>query len=137
MKLVPPDQRRAISATRLSLTLAVIVTIPLLLYAGPAWWSQRNVFIQDATPDDYAPVNQGQLKNIATAAIAEMDAKLTGGAGEELHSLANTWSTPGTPTNAFGATIVPVSGLPISTRRGDSTRPVATTVCWRSARTTA
>lgn len=101
MKLVPPDRRYAFSAGRLALSLLVTALVPLLLYANPTWWSQRNVLLQNAVLDDYAPVNQGQLKNIATAAIAEMDAKLTGGAGEELHNLANTWSTPATPTNDF------------------------------------
>src|ERR1041385_3299205 len=101
MKLVPPDQRQAISAVRLALSLIVMIMVPLLLCATPDWWSQRNVIIQDASPDDYAPVNQGQLKNIAKAAVAEMDAKLTGGAGEELHNLVNSWSTSAAPTNDF------------------------------------
>src|SRR2546423_5022671 len=101
MKLVPPDQRRAISATRLALSLVVTALVPLFLYASPTWWSQRNVLVPNAVPDDYAPVNQGQLKNIAKAAVAEMDAKLTGGAGQELHNLVNSWSTPAAPTNDF------------------------------------
>src|SRR5882724_6443983 len=101
MKLVPPDQRKAISAVRLALSVVAVSLKQQLLYASPTWWSQRNVVVQSAVPDDYAPANQGQLKNIAKAAIAEMDAKLTGGAGEELHNLANSWSTPAAPTNDF------------------------------------
>jgi hypothetical protein len=101
MKLVPPDQRRAISAVRLSLALAAIVMLPLLLYAAPVWWSQRNVLVQNAAPDDYAPANHGQLKNIARAAAAEMDAKLPGGAGDKIHALINTWLTPISQTNDF------------------------------------
>src|SRR5947207_9410635 len=101
MKLVPPDQRKAMSAVQLALSLVVTALVPLLLYASPTWWSQRNVVVQNAVPDDYAPANQGQLKNIAKAATAEMDAKLTGGAGAELHNLINTWSAPSATTNDF------------------------------------
>ena len=78
-----------------------MVAAPLLLYAAPAWWSQRNVLVQNALADDYAAVNQGQLKNIAQAAVAEMDAKLPGGAGAELHSLIAGWSSPTAQTNDF------------------------------------
>jgi hypothetical protein len=103
MKLVPPDQRRAIAAVRLSLALAAMVTVPLLLYAAPGWWSQHNVLTQNAASDDYAPANHGQLKNIAKAAVAEMDAKLPGGAGTELRSLIAGWSSPTAQTNDFAA----------------------------------
>jgi Big-like domain-containing protein/nidogen-like/alpha/beta hydrolase family protein DUF900/thrombospondin type 3 repeat protein len=101
MKLVPPDQRRAISAVRLSLALAAMVTVPLLLYAAPAWWSQHNILVQNAAPDDYAPANHGQLKNIARAAADEMDARIPGGAGDEIHELIISWSTPTAQTNDF------------------------------------
>src|SRR4051812_38431696 len=101
MKLVPPDQRRAISAVRVSLTLVVIVTIPLLLYAGPPWWSHRNVLVQNAVLDDFAAANQGQLKNIARAAAAEMDERIPNGAGDEIRALVSSWSTPTSQTNDF------------------------------------
>ena len=78
MKLVPPDQRQAISALRLALTLVVMALVPVLLYAAPIWWSQHNVLIHDAAPDDYAPANHGQLKNIAKAAVAEILAQFRG-----------------------------------------------------------
>src|SRR4051812_28656376 len=103
MKLVPPDQRRAISAVHLSFALTVMITVPLLLYAGPAWWSQRNVLVHNAQPEDYAPANQGQLKNIARAAAAEMDAQLIGGAGDETHALLNSWNFVRSETNDFAA----------------------------------
>src|SRR6185369_1115091 len=61
----------------------------------------RGVLAQDASADDYAPANQGQAKNIAKAAAAEMDARLTGGAGDQVHSLIDSWSTPGSPANDF------------------------------------
>ena len=75
-------------SARAMFSLAAAFFIPLLVYAGaPSWWSQRGVLVSGANADDYAPANQGQLKNIAKAAVAEMDAKLSGGAGDELHSL--------------------------------------------------
>src|SRR5205085_1739047 len=101
MKFVPPDQTQATSAVRLALLLVGIALVPLLLYAAPTWWSQRNVLVLNATPGDYAPANQGQLKHIARAAAAEMDARLTGGAGDELHQLIAAWSVVSPDTNDF------------------------------------
>jgi hypothetical protein len=102
MKLIPKDKRNGVSAIRLTVSLAIAAVLPLLLYGStPAWWSERGVLTQNATADDYAPVNQGQLKNIASAAVAEMDAKLPGGAGTILHELIASWSTPATPANDF------------------------------------
>jgi hypothetical protein len=59
------------------------------------------VLIEQGVADDYAPANQGQLKNIAKAAVTEMDAKLSGGAGETLHQLIASWSNPSSQTNDF------------------------------------
>jgi alpha-tubulin suppressor-like RCC1 family protein len=102
MKIVPPDNRSAALVWRLTLALALAALVPLLLYgSAPSWWSQRGVLLEDQTADDYAPVNQGQLKNIAKAAVVEMDAKLAGGAGEELHSLIGGWSFSDPATNDF------------------------------------
>jgi alpha-tubulin suppressor-like RCC1 family protein len=76
--------------------------LPLLSFAAvPGWWAQRGVTVANASPHDYAPANQGQLKNIAKAAAAEMDAKLPGGAGDELHTLVSAWSVPSVQTNDF------------------------------------
>lgn len=102
MKLVPPDSRHGILSFRLACSLVSAVLIPFLVYAGPpSWWSQRGVLVQNGTADDYALANQGQLKNIAKAAMAEMDDKLPGGAGAALHSLIDSWSTPSSGTNDF------------------------------------
>ena len=93
MKFSPADKRRGVTPARVVLTLLTCGVIPLLTYAAaPAWWSQRGVLVANPTPDDYAPANQGQLKNIAAAAVAEMDAKLPGGAGEALRALVTSWS---------------------------------------------
>jgi alpha-tubulin suppressor-like RCC1 family protein len=102
MKLAPPDKRKALSARRTMFVLAAVALLPLLLHgSAPSWWSSRGVLIENATADDYAPANQGQLKNIAKAAVAEMDAKFGGGAGDELHSLISSWLTPSASTNDF------------------------------------
>ena len=102
MKLAPPDDRHGLTPPRVLVALFLCALLPLLAYAAaPAWWSERGVTIATATPDDYAPVNQGQLKNIAAAAMAELDAKLPGGAGEALHHFVNTWSASIPRTNDF------------------------------------
>jgi hypothetical protein len=69
--------------------------------AVPNWWSQRGVLNPNALPDDYALANQGQLKNIATAAVAQFDERLPGGAGDTLHSLVNGWNQPNAQRNDF------------------------------------
>ena len=61
--------------------------------AAPGWWSTRGVISTQKSADDYAALNQGQLKNFARAAIEEMNAKLTGGAGSELNAMLATWRT--------------------------------------------
>src|SRR5688572_25824326 len=102
MKFAPRDNHSAVSARRIIFALVLVAPVPMLLYgSAPSWWSQRGVLVQEATADDYAPANQGQLKNIAKAAIAEMDAKLNGGAGSELHNLISSWSPAGAPANDF------------------------------------
>ena len=102
MKLAPSDHRHGLTPPRVLVALCLCALLPLLAYAAaPAWWAERGVTIASATPDDYAPANQGQLKNIATAALAELDAKLPGGAGDALHSLIGSWSTPGAQTDDF------------------------------------
>ena len=104
MKLAPPDDRDGLTPPRVLVALCLCAVLPLLAYAAvPAWWSGRGVTIAGATPDDYAPVNQGQLKNIAVTAIAELDAKLPGGAGDALHALANNWATLNPQANDYTA----------------------------------
>lgn len=83
---------------RLPLILAFLA--PSLASAlEPAWWAQRGIFSTNASGArlaacDYAGINQGQLKNIVAAAIAEMNAGLPGGAGPTLNTLLATWSAP-------------------------------------------
>ena len=86
---------------RALLTIAACVGIPLNGYPVPSWWADHVVLDTSAVADDYAPANQGQLKNIAKAAVAEMDAKLPGGAGTALHELVDSWATTSSHTNDF------------------------------------
>jgi hypothetical protein len=81
----------------------LLAILPLLaLAAAPAWWTNRGVLEPAAPANDYASVNQGQLKNIAKAAVQEMDSRLPGGAGETLHALIHGWSTAAARPDDFG-----------------------------------
>lgn len=83
------------------LTLALCGTIPLWLWAdAPAWWAQRGVLNTSMAPDDYAVVNQGQVKHIAKKAYEEFTAKLPGGAGG---TLAGIWASPAASTDDYQA----------------------------------
>jgi hypothetical protein len=102
MKFAPRNNRRAYAVFRVAATLFTVAVLPFLLSAAaPSWWSGRGVLTDNTAPDDYAPANQGQLKNIARAAAAEMDAKLSGGAGDEVHELVSSWLVPNPVTNDF------------------------------------
>jgi hypothetical protein len=72
--------------------------------AYPAWWFEREVIARTdptkanpAHPADYPPaadfaaLNQGQLKQFATAAFAELQAHLPGGAGPAITALVQSW----------------------------------------------
>lgn len=82
--------------------LVALVAIPLCLWSTPsAWWFERGVTNPEATPDDYAPVNQGQAKHLAWQAYLELQRRLPGGAGETLSGLVGEWSD--TPTDDYVA----------------------------------
>ncbi len=70
------------------------------LTRGPIWWTSRGVLTTDPA-DDYAAVNQGQLKHIATQAFDELEDNLTGGAGQDLTNLIGSWETPGSGVDDF------------------------------------
>jgi hypothetical protein len=73
-------------------------SLPVLLTAAvfewtagaqaPDWWSTRGVLTTNVAAD-FAPINQGQLKNLAAAAKAEFDAWLPGGASTQIQTLVN------------------------------------------------
>ncbi len=83
MKLEPRSTSSAVGSHRLLLALACLLPL-LALAAPPGWWTDRQVLDSNATKNDYGPANQGQLKNIATKAYAELQAKLP----------ASTWNSP-------------------------------------------
>lgn len=72
----------------------------------PSWWIQRGV-TNGQSVDDYAVANQGQLKQIATQAAAELDVVLAplGGAGSSIDALIVAWSQPpgGVPREDYAA----------------------------------
>ena len=70
------------------------------VYAGtnyPAWWVDRGVVDTNRLPNDYGPVNQGQLKWTARCAADELDENLSGGAGPAIDNLISSF----TLTNNF------------------------------------
>lgn len=71
----------------------IVFTVCLAFASNPAWWTSRGVLATGSPTNDYAAVNQGQLKHIATQARAEMDAQLPGGAGSNIVALINSFST--------------------------------------------
>lgn len=58
----------------------------------PAWWTSRGVVVT-GTVNDYAAVNAGQVKWIASNACAELDANLPGGAGSGVDAVIAGFST--------------------------------------------
>lgn len=82
-----------------TLTVAALLAASLSrLYAPPpAWWAERGVTTSGVTVNDYAAVNLGQVKQIATKAYDEMQAKLPGGAGSALTTLITSWSAAPAP----------------------------------------
>lgn len=60
---------------------------------GPQWWVQRGVFSGRAA-DDFAVANIGQLKHMASRAAAELNGKLSGGAGAAINNLVASWQQP-------------------------------------------
>ena len=78
-----------------------IFTAQIMTAQAPLWWANQNVLIGEA--DDFAAINQGQLKNLALAAVVEMDAKMAsvGGAGQELRAMVNQWLAQDTESDDF------------------------------------
>jgi len=93
--------RRGSVRAGLACALAALVLVPALLWAdAPAWWTERGVLKPGAAADDYAAVNQGQVKNIAKQAYEEMKAKLPDGAGATLDAI---WAMPAASTDDYRA----------------------------------
>jgi hypothetical protein len=87
-----------------ALTLSFLVLPPdLLLAAPPAWWQERGVVEPGAVADDFAAINQGQLKNLAMTATLEMNARLPGGAGSDVIQMLTRWRSNKTKADDFAA----------------------------------
>lgn len=73
---------------------------PVLWADAPSWWAERGVLTPGVTVDDYAAVNQGQVKHIAKQAYEEMKNKLQliGGAGSTLDGI---WASPTTSSDDY------------------------------------
>jgi hypothetical protein len=67
-----------------------LVSMILQAATGPSWWVARGVLNTNVVPNDFAAINQGQLKWIATNAAAELEAQLPGGAGSAVWALIGT-----------------------------------------------
>ena len=59
----------------------------------PSWWISRGMVDTNATPNDYAGINLGQLKWFATNAYDELEANLPGGAGTNIANMVQAFST--------------------------------------------
>jgi hypothetical protein len=83
--------------------LAALIALPLsVIAAQPSWWTTRGV-TNGNEANDYSAVNQGQVKNIATKAVDELESSLAqfGGAGESLLQLQSNLSGTSTATNDY------------------------------------
>jgi hypothetical protein len=82
----------------LRLLLALACLLPLLaLAAPPGWWTDRQVLDPNAAKSDFGSVNQGQLKNMAKKAYAELRNALpseiwTTPQGQALAALVDSWN---------------------------------------------
>ncbi|MBM3860338.1 MAG: sugar-binding protein [Verrucomicrobia bacterium] len=77
--------------------MVAVVSMILQAATGPAWWVARGVVNTNATPNDFAAVNQGQLKWMAVNAALELESQLPGGAGSNVWALIESFSN----TNNF------------------------------------
>jgi hypothetical protein len=80
-------------------TLSFGLCLAVTLHAtAPEWWSSRGVIATDPVThaplaaNDYAVINQGQLKNFVVAAVAELNANLPNGAGTDLNNIVAAWN---------------------------------------------
>lgn len=61
----------------------------------PSWWTNRSVIVTDSgtSTNDYAGINAGQFKWIATNAYDELEANLPGGAGTNVENVISLFSS--------------------------------------------
>jgi len=74
-----------------------LICFGLPLYGGslgPEWWTTKGVFIAGAAPSDFSMVSQGQLKQMAFAAMQHLDDNSSSwDTNQQIHNLVNSWTT--------------------------------------------
>lgn len=90
---------RTIAFVLIAGILAAAATPPVI----PGWWAARHATIPNKPKDDYAPLNQGQLKNLVRAAAEELEERLPGGAGGTLAAKVASWTPPSATTDDYAA----------------------------------
>jgi hypothetical protein len=81
--------------------LLVTAALTALAQVTPSWWSGRGALTPGVSADDFAAINQGQLKNLARVAVLEFEEKLPGGAGQDLLDLIDSWNVVGEETDDY------------------------------------
>jgi hypothetical protein len=101
----PGQPRCGAISPRLVIVMAAVVflgTAGSLWATPPSWWSGYGVLNGNAA-NDYAVANQGQAKNIAVAAVQEMDNDLAQFGGSGLDGLAATLLSGSASSNDYAA----------------------------------
>jgi hypothetical protein len=83
------DRKKTKNISTVICLLTTVFLATSLHAQGPQWWVTRGVLDQDLTANDYAPINQGQLKWMATNAFCEMEAYF--GAGSNVTAVVSTF----------------------------------------------
>jgi hypothetical protein len=98
-----PGVSRALPLLALGALLA-FAPVTLLAQTSPAWWAGRGV-LTSGSASDFAVANQGQAKNLAVAAVSEIDSDLAsvGGAGPTLEALASSLTSGTASATDFAA----------------------------------
>lgn len=97
--MFPP--MKAFIRMRSLLALTLVSGAAALLLAEPTWWVQRGVRDPAKAPNDYAALNQGQLKHLFFAARQELNEKLPGGAGDEIEQTVAQWGNASAQAKDF------------------------------------
>ena len=80
-------------ALKVSVTLILLFSFVVspAYAAAPSWWATNGVLKPNATANDYAAINQGQLKQLAAAAYDEFARRIPGGAGPAASAMVANW----------------------------------------------
>jgi hypothetical protein len=77
--------------------------------SAPSWWNSRGVITPGASADDYAVVNQGQVKQLVKAAADEITFKLGASSQSywtQLTGLISSWQSATSATDDYAAVSV-------------------------------